>query len=447
MNTYWQEYKSKLVSADKAVAVVNSGDWIGYGHMALSPQTLDAALAQQKDRLNNVNIWAVGSYYKVQTASVDPKYHHFIYNNAFLSVDDRKLGDRCLTIPALYGNGPRMIRSKHAPHIRVAMLMTTPMDKHGYFNFSISCSYHRALCDVADLIIVETNRFAPVCLGGEQECLHISEVDYIVEGDRPLVTFPQDIPVSEVEKKIGELVVEEIEDGCTLQLGIGALANYIGKLIADSDIKDLGMHSEMMCDAFMDLYEKGRITGKYKVFDKYKMTYTFAMGSQRLYDFLHHNPVCCTYPVDITNNHYRIAKNYQQISINNALLIDIYGQICSEALDFKQISGTGGQVDFTYGASLSQGGKSFMCLPATKTLKDGTRVSRILPNINPGTFITTPRTMPMYIVTEYGKANIMGKPVWQRAEQIIQLAAPEFRDELIKAAQEQKIWTKTNKIV
>ena len=326
--------------------------------------------------------------------------------------------------------------------------MTTAMDNHGYFNFSTSCSYARALCDQADIIVVETNDKAPVCLGGEQESVHISEVTYVVEGENlPLRLFPQDIPATDVQKAIADYILEEIDDGCTVQLGIGGLANYIGKMIANSDLKDLGMHSEMMCDAYVDMYEAGKLTGKHKKIDKYKMTYTFAMGSQRLYEFLDKNPACATYAVDITNNPQRIAINDKQIAINNALLVDIYGQVCSEAIDFHQISGTGGQVDFTYGAWLSEGGKSFICLPSTRTLKDGKVISRIQPYMPPGTIVTDPRTLPMYIVTEYGKVDLMSKPVWTRAEMLISIAHPDFRDELIKAAQKQGIWTKTNKIL
>jgi acyl-CoA hydrolase len=325
--------------------------------------------------------------------------------------------------------------------------MTPPMDEHGYFNFGTSCSYHRALCDQADIIVLEINESAPVCLGGEQENVHISEVTHVVETENEaLPVIPADIPVTDVEKRIAAYVVDEMEDRCTLQLGIGGLSNYIGKIIAESDLKDLGMHSEMMCDAFVDLYERGLVTGKYKNIDRGKMTYSFALGSQRLYEFLDRNPACAIYPVDITNYPERIRMNDKQIAVNNALMVDLYGQVCSEAVDFRQISGTGGQVDFTYGASLSEGGKSFICLPSTRKTKNGEVISRIMPYMPAGTIVTDPRTLPMFIVTEYGKVNLMGKSVWTRAEELISIAHPDFRDELIKAAQKQNIWTRSNKI-
>lgn len=444
---YYREYKNKMVSADEAVKVVKSGDWVGYSQFAMFPRSLDKALAQRKDELTDVKIRSVCSLYEAEVAKVEPKYKHFIYHSGFLSHADRKLGDRCMHIPGMYRSSPISVRDGHADPMRVAFIATTAMDEHGYFNFSTSCSYHRALCDQADVIVIEVNKSAPVCLGGEQENVHISEVTYIVEtDDSPLPVLPSDMPITDVEKAIAAFIVEEMEDRCTLQLGIGGLANCIGKIIADSDLKDLGMHSEMMCDAFVDLYERGLVTGKYKNIDKYKMTYTFAMGSKRLYEFLDGNPACAAYPVDIANDPERIKLNDKQISVNNALMVDLYGQVCSEAIDFKQLSGTGGQIDFTYGSWLSKGGKAFICLPSTRTFKDGKVISRIAPYMPPGAIVTDSRTLPMFVVTEYGKVSIMGKSVWKRAEQLISIAHPDFRDELIQAAQKQKIWTRSNKI-
>ncbi len=444
---YCREYENKRVSPEQAVRVVKSGDWVAYSHFAMFPRSLDRALAQRKEALTDVKVRASCALYEAEVAKVEPAYEHFIYHSSFLSHADRALGDRCMHLPEMYRDGPIIVRSGDGGPLNVALIMTTAMDEHGYFNFGTSCSYQRALCDQADVIVVEVNKSAPVCLGGEQENLHISEVAYVVEtDDAPLPVLPSDIPTTDVEKAIAAFIVEEMEDRCTLQLGIGALANCIGTIIADSDLKDLGMHSEMMCDAFVDLYERGLITGKYKNIDKYKMTYTFAMGSKRLYEFLDKNPACATYPVDMVNDPERIKLNDKQISVNNALMVDLYGQVCSEAIDFKQVSGTGGQVDFISGSLLSKGGKAFICLPSTRRLKDGRVISRITPYMPPGAIVTDARTLPMFIVTEYGKVNLMGKSVWKRAEQLISIAHPDFRDELIGAAEKQKIWTKSNKI-
>ncbi|WP_027364248.1 acetyl-CoA hydrolase/transferase family protein [Desulfotruncus alcoholivorax] len=443
---YTDEYNRKLVSADEAVKVVKSGDWVAYSHFAMTPVVLDEALAKRKDELTNVKVRGICSVYPVKVALADPDQQHFIYNNGFFSGYDRKLQDHGLAyfMPGLYEEAPAILRTGQAERPNVAMIVTTPMDESGYFNFSVSNSYERAATEKAETVIVEVNRNAPRCLGGDHESIHISEVDYIVEGNHnPLFEVPS-LPATEVDKKIASLIVEEIEDGACLQLGIGGMPNTIGQMLAESGLKDLGVHSEMLCDAFVDLYEKGKITGARKTIDRFKMVFTFALGSKRLYEFIHNNPACAIYPVDYTNSPAIIAQNDKQISINNAIEIDLYGQVCSETVGARQISGTGGQFDFAYGAFRSKGGKSFICLGSTKKVKD-TVVSRIVPTITPGNIVTLPRSVVQYVVTEHGKANLKGKPTWQRAEMLISIADPEYREDLIKQAEKMKIWTKTNK--
>ncbi|MCL6611915.1 MAG: butyryl-CoA:acetate CoA-transferase [Peptococcaceae bacterium] len=447
MGDLLEMYRSKVISADEAAGKVKPGDWVFYSHFAMVPRVLDEALAKRAGELTGVKVRSVCAVRPVKIVQADPEKKSFTYHSGFFGHEDRKLGDKglCYYISSNYGESPAILREGHAAPPDVAMISTTPMDERGFFNFSVSCSYARAICEKAGTVILEINRNAPRCLGGVQESVHISEVDYIVEGDNePLFTLPEVTPTEE-DRKIALLVAEEIEDGCCLQLGIGGMPNTIGRLIADSDLKDLGVHSEMMTDAFMELFEKGKITGARKSIDRYKMTYTFALGSQRLYDFLHNNPACATYPVDITNSVARIARNDKQIAINNAIEIDLYGQICSESAGFRQISGTGGQLEFTLGAACSRGGKAFICLRSTTTDKEGRRVSRIVPHIRPGGIVTVPRTAAFYVVTEYGKANLKGKPTWQRAEMLINLAHPDYRDELVRQAEKMGIWTKTNK--
>lgn len=447
MASYAEEYRRKLRIADEAVKVVNSGDFVFYSHFATAPKGLDEALAKRVDELHDVKVKCTCPTHTVKVAEVDPEKRTFIYHSGHWSGHDRHLGDKGLAyyFPGNYGMVPDNIRKQNMPNPRVAMIMTTAMDNNGYFNFSAACSYDRVTCNAADIVILEVNDQAPVCLGGEQESIHISDVDYIVENSFPLPTIPSEFEATEAEKKIASYIINELEDGACLQFGIGGLPNTIGKMIADSDLKNLGIHSEMMADCFIPLYERGIVNGANKKVDQYKMTYTFALGSSTLYEFIHNNPACATFPVDITNDPYRMALNDKLMSVNNAVEIDLYSQVSSESMGFRQISGTGGQLDFTIGAQKSRGGKAFICLSST-TQKSGKTVSRIVPWLRPGTIVTVPRTFTSYVVTEYGIANMQGKSTFRRAELLIDLAHPDFRDDLIKAAAEQNIWTRTNKI-
>jgi acyl-CoA hydrolase len=411
----------------------------------MTPVTLDRALADRKDELTDVKISVSNGMHPVQVAACDPQGKAFTYNSTFYSASDRNYGKQgaAFFIPANYHEQPWRLRQGFAPRPNVAMIKTTPMDKNGLFNFGTSCSFARAIADMADIVIVETNEGVPRCLGGHSENIHISEVDYIVEAPKaPMLTTarPQ---ASREDKKIAQFIIEEIQDGACLQLGIGGIPNTVGSLIAESDLKDLGMHSEMMCDAFMDLYDKGKITGRFKHTDRNKMVYTFAMGTAELYEFVDDNPVCATYPVDFTNSAENIARNENVISINNAVQVDLYGQIASEAIGDKQISGSGGQGDFVIGAAKSRGGKAFICLKSTQTL-DGRVVSRIVPDVEG--IVSVPRAWAFYVVTEFGKVCLKGKTTWQIAEALISIAHPDFREELIKAAQDRGIWRRSNRM-
>jgi acyl-CoA hydrolase len=348
----------------------------------------------------------------------------------------------CYFTASNYHEQPWRLRNGFTPRPNVAMLKTTPMDRNGLFNFGTSCSFERAIVDMADIVIVETNEGVPKCLGGHSENVHISEVNYIVEAEKtPMMNIPRPQATPE-ETKMANLIMEEIHDGCCLQLGIGGIPNTVGSLIAESDLRDLGMHSEMMCDAFVDLYDRGKITGRYKYTDKNKMIYTFAMGTQDLYEFIDDNPLCAIYPVDYTNSAEHIARNDNVISINNALQVDLYGQTASEALGTRQISGAGGQGDFMIGAAKSTGGKGFICLRSTRTIGDKV-FSRIVPDIQGITSV--PRSWAFWVVTEFGKVCLKGKTSWAIAEDLISIAHPDFREDLIKAAETKGIWRKSNK--
>ncbi len=445
--TWREEYNRKLVTADEAVRAVRSGDWVDYGLLCAQVVDLDKALARRRHELEDVKIWSELTLRPPEIMQVDPRGETFVWNSWHFSGVDRslaKVGTPIYYAPMRYSELPRYIRENVEP-IHVAMRQVAPIDKHGYFNFGPQNSHSQAICERADIVIVEVNENQPRCLGGFQEAVHISQVYYIVEGTNP--PLPQLIapPPGDIDKMVAELIVKELEDGACIQLGIGAMVNAVGTLIAASDLKDLGCHTEMLGDAYLEMLAAGKLTGLCKRTDPGKLAYSFALGSQKLYDFLDDNPQCASFPVDYTNHVSVAAANDKLVAINNALEVDLYGQICSESFGTRHISGTGGQLDFVLAAYESRGGKSFICLPSTRTEKDGSLRSRIVPILTPGAIVTAPRTTAHFIVTEYGLINLKGKTVWQRAEGLINLAHPDYRDDLIKAAQAQGIWRHSNR--
>lgn len=435
-------YQEKLVSAEKAVSIVKSGDWVEYAQFLATTPCLDAALAKRVNELTEVKIRATGFPGLAAVAMADPEREHFIYNNWHFSAGDRMLHDKglCNYAPLMYHETARNFHRKYR-HNDVMFIRCAPMDKHGCFNFGVSNSAHVAQLMQSKKIVVEVNSSMPVCYGGFWESIHISDVDYIVESDNaPMIAVPEPA-ISEVDKKIAELVVAKIENGSCIQLGIGGMPNAIGKMIAfESDLKDLGVHTEMLVDSYMDMYEAGRITNSKKVICPGKMPYTFAMGSSRFYEFLDQNQLCASFPAEYINAPTRIAANPKAVSINNAVEVDLVGQVSSESTGSRHISGTGGQFDYHYGCYHSEGGQSFICLKSTQKDKDGTVRSRIVPHFEPGTAVTLPRAVTHWVVTEYGMVNLKGKTTWERAEDMISIAHPDFREELTKKAVEMNIW-------
>ena len=441
------QIKNKMVSADEAVKVVKSGDLVHYGEFMMNSHVLDAALAKRKDELEKVIIRTVTCPFPPQTVTGDPERKHFIYNDWHFSGASRKLHDKnmCNYISLTYHEGPSFYDRGYVP-TDVALIKVTPPDKHGFVNLGTSNPITHSVCDAAKVVIAEINESVPRCLGGSRETLHISEIDYFVEGDhKPLINLPE-LPISDTDVKIAELVLKEIHDGACLQLGIGAMPNAVGAMIAKSDLKNLGVHTEMLVDSFVDMYTAGRITGTKKQLDYGKMVYTFAMGTKKLYDFLDENPICASYPVSYTNDPDIICLQDNMVCINNAIEVDLYGQVASESDGPRHISGTGGQLDFIYGSYKSKGGKGLICLTSTYKAKDGTLKSRIKPTLDPGAIITVPRSINFYVVTEYGIAMLKAKSTWERAEALINIAHPDLRDELIKEADKNNIWVKSNKI-
>jgi len=433
--------KQKTKTADAVASLVNSGDTVDYGFAVAQPDLFDEALAAQKERLTDVIVRGTLTVKARQIIEQDPDQNHFEVQNWHFSGYDRKKSAQGLTsyIPFNFGEGPEIYRRYLKSDMVV--IKASSMDERGYFNFGISNTFARANCDIAKLIVIETSEAIPVCYGSDN-MIHISEVDAVIEGDNaPLFQLPS-APISDIDKQVASYIVPLIEDKSCIQIGIGGMPNAVCSALVDSDIKDLGVHTEMFVDGMVDLYEAGKITGQYKNTYHGKIVYTFALGSQKTYDFLDKNDLCVSIPVDETNLPEKIAENDRVISINNCLQVDLTGQVASESSGHRHISGTGGQLQFVRAAVSSNGGKSFMCLSSRFTDKSGNQVSRIVLGLDPGTVVTTPRSDIMYIVTEYGIVNLKGKSTSERALALISIAHPDDRELLHKQACENRILSK-----
>ncbi|SHH20548.1 butyryl-CoA:acetate CoA-transferase [Anaerosphaera aminiphila DSM 21120] len=444
---YRKEYGEKLISAEKAASFVNSGDYVDYAWAGQTPVSIDRELAKRAGELENVVVRGGVLLGVPEIFKADPNGDSFIWFSWHSGGADRgriNSTDAAFYSPLRYSELPRWYRENS--RVDVAYIVVAPMNKHGYFNMGLNASHLMAVVETAKKVVVEVNENLPIALGGFENEVHISDVDFIVEGENPEMLELPAGSFGEVDKKVAELIVAEIPNGACIQLGIGGMPNAVGSLIAESDLKDLGVHTEMFVDAFVDLYNRGKITGAKKNIDRFRQTYAFAAGTKKLYDFIDNNPQCMSAPVDYTNDSRIISKLDNFVSINNAVNIDLVGQVSSESSGYKHISGAGGQLDFVLGSYLAEGGKSFVCLSSTffnkKTNKEE---SRIVPNFEMGSAITVPRPVTNYLVTEHGIFNAKGKSTWERAEGIINIAAPQFRDELISEAEKMGIWRKSNR--
>lgn len=444
---FTQEYKQKLTTADEAVKVIKSGDWVDYGWCTGTPDVLDAALAKRTDELKNVNLRGGILLKPLAVFAREDAGEHFTWNSWHMSGIERKMIARGCSFyaPIRYSELPRYYRDLDFTD-DVAMFQVAPMDSHGYFNFGPNASHLGAVCETAKHIIVEVNENMPRCLGGTECGVHISKVAAIVEGNNPAIgELGAGGPATDVDKAVAKLIVDQIPNGACLQLGIGGMPNAVGSLIAESDLKDLGVHTEMYVDAFVDIARAGKINGSKKNIDRFRQAYAFGAGTKKMYDYMDENPELMSAPVDYTNDIRSISAIDNFISINNTVDLDLFGQVNAESAGVKHISGAGGQLDFVLGAYLSKGGKSFICCSSTFTTKDGQVKSRILPTLNPGSIVTDTRANIHYLVTEYGMVNLKGLSSWQKTEAIISVAHPDFRDELIAEAEKMHIWRRSNK--
>lgn len=445
---YQALYQSKLTTAEEAAKVVKSGDWVDFGWCTGTPDALDKALAARAEELVDVNIRGGILLNPLAIAQVPNANKHFSWNSWHMSGIERKMINDGIAYyaPLRYSELPRWYRESICPP-DVVMIQVAPMDKHGYFNFGPNASHLAAVCETGKKVIVEVNKNMPRCLGGFEEGVHITNVDMIVEGSNaPIRTMGGGGAATEIDETVAKLIVEEIPNGACLQLGIGGMPNAVGSLIAQSDLKDLGVHTEMYVDGFVDMAAAGKLSCAKKNIDKGRQVFAFGAGSQKMYDYMDDNPALMSAPVSYTNDSRVISQIDNFMSINNAVDLDLTGQINAESAGTKHISGAGGQLDFVLGAYLSKGGKSFICCSSTFKTKDGELKSRIVPTLNPGSIVTDTRANTHYLVTEYGKVNLKGLSTWQRAEAIISIAHPQFRDELIASADKMHIWKRSNKI-
>ena len=433
-------YKSKLVTAKEAAEVVKSGNWVDYGWTVTTPVDFDKELAKRLPELHDVNFRGGILMWEPEIFKIEDPAAHMTWNSWHMSGIERKAVAKGFSFysPIRYSELPRYYRDLENP-VDIAVMQVAPMDEHGYFNFG-------AACERAKTIIVEVNQNMPRCLGGFENGIHISKVDMIIEGSNsPIAEMGGGAAATEVDHAVARQIVAQIPDGACLQLGIGGMPNAVGSLIAESDLKDLGVHTEMYVDAFVDIAKAGKINGSKKNLNKGRQVYAFAAGTKKLYDYLDNNPECMSVPVDYANEIDVISAHDNFISINNAVDIDLFGQVNAESAGIKNISGAGGQLDFVLGAYKSKGGKSFICLSSTFKNKQGEVQSRIRPTLANGSIVTDTRANTMYVVTEYGMVNLKGLSGWQRAEALIGIAHPDFRDKLIKEAEKMHIWRRSNR--
>ena len=409
---------------------------------------VDAAIAKRLPELKDVKFRGGILMWVPEIFKIENPAEHFSWNSWHMGGIERKAVAQGFSFysPIRYSELPRYYRDM-PEDVDVAVFQVAPMDNHGYFNFGPNASHMAAVCERSKKVIVEVNKNMPVCLGGSEVGVHIDDVDMIVEGDSPAIAqLGGGGAPTEVDQAVAKLIVEQIPNGACLQLGIGGMPNAVGSMIAQSDLKDLGVHTEMYVDAFVDISMAGKITGAHKQIDKGRQTYAFGAGTQKLYDFLDGNPACMSAPVDYTNDIRSISALDNFISINNAVDIDLFGQVNAESAGIKNISGAGGQLDFVLGAYLSHGGKSFICMSSSfMDKKTGQMQSRIRPTLANGSIVTDTRANVHYFVTEYGMVNLKGLSTWQKAEALISVAHPDFREQLIQDAEKMNIWRRSNK--
>ncbi|MEO0099585.1 MAG: GNAT family N-acetyltransferase [candidate division WOR-3 bacterium] len=419
-------WRERLVSPEEAVRAIKSGYRVFIGSACATPQSLVRALAQAPaEDVEIAHILTLGvAPYAEETLS-----SKFRANAFFISGNVRKAvwEGRADYTPIFLSEIPQLFRSGRLP-IDCALVQLSPPDEYGYCSFGISVDITKPACEVAKLVIAEINPNMPRTLG--DSFIHIDDIDILVYSEEPLIEYT--VKASpEVVRRIAKNVADLVEDGSTLQVGYGGVPNVLLEFLTNK--KDLGVHTEVFSDSLIDLIESGVITNKKKTLHPGKVIASFAMGTKRLYDYLHNNPFFEFHPVDYTNDPIIIAQNEKMVAINSALEIDLTGQVCADSLGYQFYSGIGGQLDFIRGAARAKGGKPIIVLPSTRK---GETISRIVPSLSEGAGVVTTRGDVHYVVTEWGIAYLHGKTIRERALSLIAIAHPKFRSELLRKAKE-----------
>lgn len=425
--------QSRVITAEEAVTKIQSGQRVFLTGNCSTPQKVLAALVEYAPNLENVEICqalTVGNADYVSPAMEG----HLRVNTMFISANIRKAVQegRADFTPVLLSEFPLLFKNKILP-VDVALVHLSPPDEHGFCSFGIECGLTKSPAESARIIIAEVNQQMPRTLG--DSFIHISRINYIVPVDYPLaeMKMAEEGP-DDVTERIAGYIADLIPDGATMQMGIGAIPDAVLKYLYDK--KDLGIHTELFSDGVIDLVEAGVLTNARKTLHPGKILAGFIIGSRRLYQWADDNPLIELHPTEYVNDPFVIAQNERQVAINSAIEVDLTGQVCADSIGPKLYSGVGGQLDFIYGASRSKGGVPIIALPSTAVMRDGTVVSRIVAMLKQGAGVVTTRNHVRYVVTEYGVAELYGKHIRQRVHALVNIAHPDFREDLLKQARE-----------
>ena len=417
------EYNAKCVSAEQALKHIRPHSRVVFGHCIGEPMALVDAMVKNYKQFVDVEIVHMVAMGKGEYCKPHMK-GHFRHNSFFVGACTRDAVNdgRADFTPCFFSQLPGLLCSEEFK-VDAAMVQVTPPDENGYGSLGVSVDYTKAAVEQAEVVIAQVNENMPRTMG--RSSVHVSEIDWFVQISEPLIelTPPE---ISDVEKQIGKNCADLIENGATLQLGIGSLPDAV--LLFLKDKRNLGIHSEMLSDGVVELIESGVVNNAAKTIHNGKTVVSFLMGTRKLYDFVDGNESIEMYPVDYVNDPTVIMKNHKMVSVNSCVQVDLMGQVASESVGSKQISAVGGQVDFVRGANMAVGGKSIIAIPSTA---GSGRFSKIVPILDEGATVTTSRNDVNYIVTEYGAAQLKGKTLRQRARSLIEIAHPKFRPMLI----------------